>query len=129
MISRSLYISGMGDPISTLANGLSISEDHCFAETDRPGDYSFFAREENSLFYCHVEGDFQFAVDINIFAIDWPELESILLSLSTKGLLVALPDENSSIPFDYIMYEDGKKKSTQIIENESTGRLQIWGRD
>jgi hypothetical protein len=124
MISRSLYITGTADPLSTLSKSLSITANHCFAETDHPGDYSFFAREENSMFYAPVAGDFQFAVDINIFGIDWPEIESKLILLSTHGLIVAMPDEASIAPFDYILYKRGSKESVQIIEDETTVRLQ-----
>ncbi|WP_437838183.1 hypothetical protein [Sorangium sp. So ce1153] len=128
MISRSLYIAGTADPISTLSKFLSINESHCFAETDQPGDYSFFAREENSMFYSPVAGDFQFAVDVNIFGIDWPELDSKLIDLSVHGLTVALPDEASIVPFDYILYKSGSKESVQIIEDDTTDRLQIRSR-
>lgn len=128
MISRSLYVAGMGESLLMLANGLSISEQHCFAETDHPSDYGFFKREENSLFYSPVTGGFEFAIDINLFAIDWLELESKLLDLSAKGLLIALPDETSNVPFDYVMYENGTKKAIQIIEDESTGKFKIISR-
>lgn len=128
MISRSLYIARTDDPISVLSDGLCISESNRFHHDACGIDYSFFKRGENSLFFAPVEGSFQFASDVNLFGLDWPTLESKLLALSEKGLLIAIPDEDSDMPFDFLLYENGTRTPIQVIENEETGQLSIRAR-
>ena len=125
MISRFLYVARTDDPIATLADGLSISEKNRLRYGAEVDDYTFFKRGENSLFFAPAEGSFQFTADVNLFDLDWPALESRLLALSARGLLVAIPDETSDMPFDCLLYENGTRKPVQVIENEETGQLSI----
>ncbi len=125
MISRSLYLASPLDPIAILADGLKIRPENCFEHQSHSSDYSFFTREENSLFFSSVEGAFQISVDVNLFHVDWPDLEAKLMELSQKGLVVALPDEDSDSPFDYLIYEDGEKQAVQVVEDEQTDRLRV----
>ena len=129
MLSRSFYIASPADPIAVLAGELSIPEENCLAYEAQPGDYGFFGRRENSLFFAPVSGSFQFAVDVNLFALDWPALEAKLLAASTRGLLIAVPDETSEFPWDFLLYEAGVRREVQVLEDDAeTGEFRILDR-
>ncbi len=125
MLSRSLYVAGADGVIAALADALGVQPENRFANDRYETDYSFFTREENSLFFWNIEGDFQFSVDINLFHIEPPDLERSLLAVARHGVVIAMPDEDSANPFDYLLFEAGTRRAAVIIEEDDTDQVRI----
>jgi len=126
-VSRSLYVAGPGDAIAVLAGELGIRPERCLARGGL-NDWDWLAIEESYLLFCPVGGDFRFAVDVDLFGADWPQLEARLTALSRQGLVLAVPDEESANPFYFLLYENGEKRSVVVMdEDDETDNVRVVG--
>jgi hypothetical protein len=112
-VSRSLYLAGPDDAIAVLAGDLGIRPERCLA-WGGPNDWDWLANEESYL--------------LDLFRADWPELEMKLAALSRQGLVLAVPDEESANPSEFILYENGEKRSVVVMdEDDETDNVRIVG--
>lgn len=133
---QSLYLGKMPpplmpDPLDAFAQGLGVRPKNRLASNQYRGDYEFYAAQESALRYVPVDGAFQYAIDVDLFGMDWHELEARLGALSAAGLIIALPDESSDDPFHFVLYEQGQKREIEVVddkEDEEMGQLRILER-
>jgi len=123
MISRSIYISGKNDALDFFTKEMNISKENTLWNGNHESDYSFYRRKENAAFVSLLKGYFSHAFDIDIFDRNWIDIDKKFIELSSAGLTIAVPDEKSSDPFSYIVYENGIKRSAWVLENEINEEL------
>ncbi len=129
MLSRDLYLSlrdgpAQHDPLTLLAAGLGIRRDRCLDGEEKASHYRFFRREENTLFFWEVAGDFRFKVDVYLFDLDAAALERRLLQLSAEGLVVAGDDdEKTEDPYAMLLFENGRKRKVVVFGEDE---VRIW---
>ena len=118
MISRSIYISGKNDAVDFFTKEMNISKENILWNGNHESDYSFYRRKENAVFVSSLKGSISYALDIDIFDIEWIDLDKKFIEMFSKELIIAVPDEESSDPFRYIVYESGVKRSSWVFEDE-----------
>ena len=125
MFSASLYIGGHGKALSDLADALGVLPSNVLRHAQSDVDFSFYTRCENSIFFSAIHGDFSLACDVGLFHITQNGFHSKLLALSLKGLKIALPDEASESPFDYLIFENGAVGSAVVLHDDGTDTVAI----
>ena len=124
-LSRSIFINTSSLSILEALDFFHVKSKNCFATTDKY-DYSFFENKESAAFYEGVKGDFNYAVDLEIFESDELEFTMLLLNISKQNILVALPDDESDSPFEYIIFKKGRMYKELILE-EDAGAFYLSG--
>ena len=104
------------------ATGIPRANRHSFRGEDN--NCAPFQRKENSLQFSIVTGDMQISADLALFDMDIHELERRLQRLSQDGVVIALPQEEST-PFDYLLFENGETRQVQIVGRETPPEIEI----
>jgi hypothetical protein len=125
MIGMSIYVRGNLASVQALAVLLHVPPANLFASDAKSTDYGFYERQENSLTYTPLNGDFDFLCDADVFHMTAPELLGLLTSGSQGGLVLAVPDEASESPFDCIMFQDGKRHPIELLQDDVLDEVRI----
>jgi hypothetical protein len=125
MIGASIYIPGPEDNIGLLARHLLIPPQNiCAYGVARP-NFDFYAREENSMTYAPVGGDFGYLCDVDLFHITREALIEMLRLASVSGPMLAIPDEKSDDPDVAILFESGTITTVQITKDDLLDEVRI----
>lgn len=121
MLSRSLSINVSNEALPEYLQILGIKRENISSFYQ---DISFLERKENGAFVYPITGDFTHAIDIYLFDRDWPALKQNLAEISSRGALVALPDEDDEDPEISILWRQGQAFKVRIIdEDENENRF------
>ena len=88
-------------------------------------NFDFYAREENSMTFAQLGGDFGFLGDVDLFHMTYEDLVMALQSLSATGLVLATPNEESEVPDDCLLFESGVVKKVQIRKDDVLDEVRI----
>jgi hypothetical protein len=127
-LSRDLLIDGGVDSLAQLASALNVIAEHRY-RFEAPCDFSSLGNNANTLFYGEIKGDFSFKIDLHLFDRTFAELDATLLTLSTRGVRIGLPDDRSSMPFRYVYYADGRRSAVDVVENCDSSFFTLYRKD
>ncbi|MBX7158351.1 MAG: hypothetical protein K1X66_08205 [Verrucomicrobiae bacterium] len=111
---------------SILFNGSAESERQFFASLNINirdvlfwgGRYSFLEARRNGALAGTVSGDFMKSMDLYLFDIDETTLFQRLAEAAMENVRIAMPDEESKQPWNYLLWENGIMKRIRIIEDD-----------
>ncbi|MFN8391420.1 MAG: hypothetical protein U0136_14110 [Bdellovibrionota bacterium] len=125
MLSRSILLHSVepNDALQKLAERFSVPKDsqYCW---DGEGRAERFSSAQSSIGYGRAGGDFSLAVDVYLLETTEEELRTHFLELSRQSVTIALPDETSESPFDYLIYRDGNETRAEVVELD--GKFTVW---
>lgn len=125
MIGASIYAPAVPESLRLLATQLRIPGANVAPYGTPRTDFGFYAREENSMTYAPLSGDFGFLCDVELFRMTRPDLIDTLRVLSASGLLLAIPDEDSENPDDCLLFEAGTVKHVPIYKDDVLDEVKI----
>lgn len=127
MFSRSILISGPSSNLKYVADFFAIKPQHLLTYSNPVENWKFLDQGENFGFYDEVAGAFCHSIDLTLNHPSEVEIDSMLLELSRRGILIAFPDESSSSPLDYILLKDGNQIEVEVREDLDSN-LEIYPR-
>jgi hypothetical protein len=125
MIGMSIYVPAPLENVTQLAGQLLVPAQNICAYGVARENFDFYAREENSMTYAPLNGDFGYLCDVDLFHVTHETLVEMLRLASAKGLMLAIPDETSDLPDDCLLFEAGSMTRVQIRKDDILDEVRI----
>jgi hypothetical protein len=125
MIGSSVYLRGNSSDVQAFAKLLNIAGQNVFDASTPINDFSFYDRQENSMKFAVVRGDFDYICYVDLFDLPQEMLIEQLRLVSSHGLVLAIPDDASVSPFDCILFENGHKEAIELLEDDVLEEVRI----
>lgn len=125
MIGISAYLAGSAQSLAAFAQGLQVLPQNLLEHGNNDSDFTFYTREENGMLYATVTGDFAYMCDVDLFHVTREQIYAALQALSVQGLVIAVPDEESAAPTDFILFEAGVKRAVDVVIDDLTEEVRI----
>lgn len=126
MLGAFAYIGERATALADLASCLGVLPANVTGHAEHGVDYSFYARQESSIRYSAVTGDFFLACDIDLFGTTQEQLQTKLKALSLQGIAVAMPDEASESEWSFLVFENGAVRTELVFNDDETDAVTIW---
>ncbi len=121
--SRSIYANVSEETLTKLLVELNVD----------PKNYTFdndvitnaLGNNQNSILYFEMQSKFNTSWDTFLFHFPEDQFVESLVKFSDDENFFAIPDERSDSPFAYILIQNKRKYSLEILENEN-GDLEFY---
>jgi hypothetical protein len=125
MIGCSVMVRGDQAALLSFARQLHIPERNMFRYDQAIDDFSFYDRQENSMQFATLKGDFDFMCDVDLFRISTEGLSEVLRAASASGLVLAIPDEDSARPDDCLLFDNGSVTKVEVRKDDNLDEVRI----
>lgn len=123
-LSRDIFFAGRKEGIELLAGHLNV-DPSMILHDGYDDDYERYRLRRNALRVVDTKGDFSSAITFDLFDCTQEKLEECLLDVSRENLVFALPDEEDGRPWMYILFNQGKRLSVEIHEDEILDEIRL----
>jgi hypothetical protein len=125
MIGCSVMVRGDQTALLNFARQLHIPERNMFRYDQPIQDFSFYDRQENSMQFATLTGDFDFMCDVSLFDVPQDILIDRLRMISASGLVLAIPDDESARPDDCLLFETGSVTKVEVRKDDNLDEVRI----
>jgi hypothetical protein len=125
MIGVSIYVPGPMENVGYLARHLLVPGPNICAYGVVRENFDFYVREENSMTYAPVSGDFGYLCDVDMFHVAQNAVIEMLRTASINGPMFAIPDERSTDPDDGLLFESGSMSRVQLRQDDMLDEVRI----
>lgn len=122
-----LYLSQGIEALPSLVHALSIPGSNVMAGDDAEAvaqDMNHLS--ESGLQHFALQGDFALSCDIRLVGWTLAAVQVVLKQLSAKGLRIAMADDASDSPFDFILFESGNSRPVTVVGNDEANEVTMY---
>ncbi|WP_227271933.1 hypothetical protein [Roseobacter weihaiensis] len=113
---RCIFRAGKPDDLAVLATALDMREG--YVEPERPDERcDDLEGKQNGGSYFLTKGDFSVMLSANIWNWTSDQIDTALLTASTRGIAVAVPDDEGDVP-DFPVYISGRRIRAVLEHDE-----------